>query len=427
MLKKAACILLLSLIFFSAGARSQTSAEGETIYGGEKTKIVKYADGRFQLIFNGEPYFVKGIEYSADTVGKTASSNNWMFIKTIDDKADGPYHSWVDYDRDNYRDVDEETTGDFALLKAMGANTIRIYHSNPIDKEILRDLYNRFGISVIMGNFFGAYIKDSGASWAEGTDYTNAKQCANMMASVQKMVIEHKDEPYVLMWMLGNENDVAGDAANSTVTNTNAASHPEAYARALNKAAKLIKRLDPSRPVGVCNATTKLLKTYNQHSPDIDFVAFNQYSGPYGFGVLWNRVKTEFDRAVLISEFGTDSYNSAKKFEDEQYQAKYHTGAWRDIEKNSFWGSGAGNSIGGVVYNWLDKWWLIGSNKEHDITLGARSGNTQDGFFQDEWLGIVSQGSGKASPFLRRLKQVYYTYQEKLWNKDVPDFSASSF
>lgn len=382
-------------------------------------KTVQSADGRWKITVDGKDYFIKGIEYSADTVGERPELNAWMHSDLNNNgKIDGPYDSWVDYDRDNYQSPDEPVVGDFALLKAMGANTIRIYHWENVNKELLRDLYENYGIMVIMGNFLGAYTKGSGAQWVDGTDYKNTVQRYNMRENVRKMVMEYKDEPYILMWMLGNENDSPGAEANSTKTNTNAVKYPDEYSSFVNSICEMIKTLDKNHPVGVCNATVKFISNYKMFAPSIDILGFNQYSGPYGFGVLWNRIKKEFDRPVLITEYGCDSYNLSKSAEDEEYQAKYHRSAWKDIEKNSFWGKGIGNSVGGVVYCWMDKWWLVGSPKVHDTSNGAWSGPTQDGFFKDEWMGVVSQGSGINSPFQRQLKEVYYMYQEELWDAE---------
>lgn len=385
------------------------------------TKVVKDGDGVWRLIVNHRPYFVKGMAYCCDRVGYGMNNaNDWMWEDNNNNGAiDGPYDSWVDLNRDNYRNSYEDTIGDFALLKAMGCNTIRIYHSDKINKEVLRDLYDNYGIMVIMGNYFGAYTKGSSASWASGTDYSNETQKQAMLESIRQMVEEHKDEPYVLMWMLGNENDVPGSYLNSTVTNTNAWKDPEAYAKFLEQACKMIKSIDENRhPVGVCNATTSFIKYYKKYTPSIDVLGFNQYTGPYGFGTLWGRVKQEYDKPVLITEYGCDAWNDNKKSTCEIYQARYHKGAWKDIENNGYWGEGIGNSIGGVAYSWMDRWWLVGSPKVHDTTLGSWAGSTIDGKFNDEWLGICSQGRGLNSPFQRILRTVYYTYQEELWDWD---------
>jgi len=67
-----------------------------------------------------------------------------------------------------------------------------------------------------------------------------------MLESVRQMVEEYKNEPYVLMWLLGNENNY-GVAANAD-------KEPEAFYRFANECAKLIKSLDPQkRPVAISN------------------------------------------------------------------------------------------------------------------------------------------------------------------------------
>ncbi|MCL2484790.1 MAG: hypothetical protein FWF00_06290 [Endomicrobia bacterium] len=390
-------------------------------YTAEFVKVVRNEEGSWKLTVDGWEYFVKGLEYSADMVGRRPDVNEWMWSDiNRNRKIDGPYDSWVDADRDDFQAPDENDIGDFALLKAMGCNTIRIYHSENINKELLRDLYETYGIMTIMGNYLGAYTQGSGANWREGTDYNDPLQREKMKESVRQMILDHKDEPYVLMWMLGNENDTPGLEVNSTKTNTNALQYPEVYAKFVNEVAIMIKQIDANHPVGICNATTGFLRHYAEHSQEIDILGFNQYTGPYGFGTLWGRVKATFDRPVLITEFGCDSWNSKKKAPDERFQAQYHRGAWRDIERNSYWGnSESKNSIGGVIYCWLDKWWLIGSARVHDTDLGAWPGPKNCGYFHDEWFGISSQGDGKQSPFKRQLKEVYFVYQEELWADDI--------
>ncbi|MHB9156311.1 MAG: hypothetical protein ACYC5N_11605, partial [Endomicrobiales bacterium] len=135
-----------------------------------------------------------------------------------------------------------------------------------------------------------------------------------------------------------------------------------------------------------------------------------------GFGVLWNRIKNSFDRPVLITEYGCDSYDEKSKREDEDYQAHYHRKAWRDIEANSYLGERTGNAIGGVVYCWLDRWWLSGPSNNHDTEAGKWKGPKKDGYFHDEWMGVCAQGNGSRSPFSRQPRKVYFLYRDELWN-----------
>ncbi|MDD3923267.1 MAG: glycoside hydrolase family 2 TIM barrel-domain containing protein, partial [Endomicrobiaceae bacterium] len=200
MLKK---IILLQIIFASIYCSFITDNAFSDVH------TVQDENGVWRLIVNNTNYFIKGLEYSPDVVGiSNPAPNEWM-NKDLNgnEKADGPYDAWVDLNRNDFQDSDENAVGDFALIKAMGCNTIRIYHCENINKEVLRDLYSRFGIRVIMGNYLGAYTKGSNADWNSGTDYSDKKHRQNMKDNIEKMVMEFKDEPYILMWMLGNEND----------------------------------------------------------------------------------------------------------------------------------------------------------------------------------------------------------------------------
>jgi beta-glucuronidase len=66
-----------------------------------------------------------------------------------------------------------------------------------------------------------------------------------MLDSVRKMVTEFKDEPFLLMWLLGNEN-VYGVACNAD-------KKPASFFKFANEAARLIKSLDPDHPVAIAS------------------------------------------------------------------------------------------------------------------------------------------------------------------------------
>ena len=400
----------------SAGAPNGLLIEGPVIRGNGRVSLIK-SGGKWQLLVDRKNYIVKGVEYSADTVGsRPKESNTWMNDDfNSNGRRDGPYEAWLDENKNEYQDQNEYPIGDFMLLKRMGCNTIRIYHPQNIRGEILRDLYKNYGIMSIMGNFVGAYTVDTGAEWKKGTDYTSKSQKQKMLQSVENMVEKYKDEPFVLMWMLGNENDSVGSYENSTFNNTNARKKPEAFAKFVGEVARRIKELDPDHPVGICLANYSLLPYLNKYAPEVDIVGMNAYSGAYGFGAMWGRVKSVFDRPVMLTEYGVDAWNQKKQKTDEEFQERYHRKAWMDIIENSYFGDKAGNSIGGVVFCWLDKWWLCGSPLAHDTDIGAWEGPSNDGMFNDEWIGICSQGNGSKSPFLRQPRKIYYAYKE-MWN-----------
>ncbi len=379
--------------------------------GKGKVHLLQYETGDWRLIVDNEIYVIKGVTYAPTKVGQSPDNGtlkNWMEEDYDQNgKADGPYDAFVDKNRNNIQGKDEPNVGDYTLMKEMGVNTIRLYHHPAkLDKEILRDLYETYGIRVIIGDFLGKYAIGSGAAWNPGTDYNNPEQKKMMMDSVRNMVTEFKDEPFVLFWLLGNEN-VYGYACNAD-------KEPDAFFKFANDVALMIKSIDSEHPVAICSGDILYLDKFGKDCPDIDIFGTNAYRGDYGFGALWQQVKVEADKPVFITEFGCPAYAEGKSVdEQEALQAAYHHAAWQDIRENMVFGGGAGNSIGGVAFEWLDEWWKAYEPSVHD-TKGLWVGPFPDGFMHEEWLGICGQGDGKLSPFLRQLRKAYFMYK-KLW------------
>lgn len=381
---------------------------------GEKVKLLRHKSGDWQLLVKDKPFILKGITYGPTRVGESPDEGtlqNWT-IQDLNKNGliDSPFESWVDKNENNIQDKNEKTIGDFRLLKEMGVNALRLYHQpSKLNKKIFRQMYQKYGIYIILGDFLGKYALGSGASWEEGTDYDDSLHQKNMLESVKKMVEEFKDEPYILMWLLGNEN-VYG-------LGCNADKKPESFFKFANKASLLIKSMDPEkRPVAIVSGDTLYLDIFAKNCPDIDIFGTNSYRGKYGFLDLWNEVKRITDKPAMITEYGSSSYSKGYSNEEsEKYQANYHQGCWLDIICNSC-GFGAGNAIGGVAFEWIDEWWKAYEPAYHD-KKGLFSGPFLDGYMHEEWLGVCGQGNGSKSPYLRHLKKAYYMYKE-LWNEN---------
>ena len=377
--------------------------------GDEQIRLLQYENKSWQLLVDGAPYIVKGIAYQPGKIGQSPDEGtleDWMQQDyNNNNKVDSPYDAWVDKNRNDIQDEDEGPVGDFRLLWEMGANTIRIYH-HASNKPLLRDAYENYGIMVLMGDFLGAYAVGSGASWYKGTDYTDSEHKQNMLNSVREMVEEYKDEPYVLMWVLGNENNygVANNSRKETA----------AYYKFVNEAAEFIKSIDPhNRPVVVCNGEVNFLDIFARECPSVDVFGVNSYRGNYGFGHLWLSVKDEADKPVLITEYGCPAYDKYRSQEAaEDGQAEFLKNCWVDIVSNAD-GYGYGNALGGVLFEWVDEWWKAYEPSLHDFKP-LWAGSFPDGWMHEEWLGVTSQGSGKNSPFQRVLRKAYYVYKT-LW------------
>ncbi len=376
-------------------------------------QLVQYENRHWQMLVNGEVYVIKGITYAPTTIGQSPDKGtlaDWM-VEDINKngRPDGPYDSWVDKNLNNKHDPDEPVVGDFQLMKDMGVNTVRIYHHpRDLNKKILRDLFEKFGIRVIVGDYIGKYAIGSGATWAEGTDYENPKHQEAMLESIKKMVLEFKDEPYVLLWLLGNENNYG--------VASNADKKPDAYYAFVNKAAQLIKSLDKDHPVAIGNGDTLFLDIFAQKCPDVDIFGSNIYRGDYGFGSFWEQIYDSADKPAFITEYGSPAYAKHMTLDEaDKSQADYHKGNWMDINGNLAGNpSGVGNALGGVAFEWLDEWWKNYEPFMHDRKSDA-IGPFAGGFYYEEWFGINGQGNGSHSPFLRQPRKTYYLYKE-LWN-----------
>jgi hypothetical protein len=428
-------LIILILIAFYAESSSRHVLEER----GGRVKVVKYDDGTWQILVDKKAYFIKGVMFTPAKIGESPNEStmrDWMYY---DDNTNGlndiAFETWLDKNNNNKKDADEKVYGDFLLLKRMGCNTIRLYHSasdnpilddiyktnlsskiqydHPINKELLRKLYNDYGIMVIMGHFLGEWTIGTNLAWeSEGVDYSNPEHREQLKRSVKAMVIDNKDEPYVLFWLLGNENNIAHWAK------CNAATKRVDYAKFIGELAEMIKDIDPEHPVAVCDGDNFNITTYYaKYAQEIDIIGYNSYRGEDGYGSLWRTSKMKFDRPVFISESGMFAYDS-RKGEDEELQLTHIKAYWKDVVLNSadYYKRGSrysGNSIGMIVFDWLDRWYMDEDPYKHNP--GKRPWKSPDGLDHEEYFGIMSMGDGSDSLMRQARKAAYYL--RDVWNK----------
>ncbi|MFH1714920.1 MAG: glycoside hydrolase family 2 TIM barrel-domain containing protein [Elusimicrobiota bacterium] len=432
------CILLSSCIF---GTRPKPSPSDNIVNTPNQNTVIlpqedisgkicvrKNGSGQWQLFVYGNPMIIKGVTYAPTKVGLSPDSmpgvqNEWFSNDDNNNqKSDSAYDSWVDLNNNNLKDAEEDAIGDFKLMKDMGVNAIRLYYtkapydSSECDKNILRELYNNYGIRVIMGNFLGAYTIGADIAWPGPTDYTNAWQKDKIKKYVRDMVEDHKNEPYILMWVLGNENESPWAA-------TNAAMNMEPYTKFVGEVADMIHEIDPVHPVAVCAwDNPEQYVYYKMFAGDVDIFGVNSYRGSSGFGNLWQGFKSLIDKPMIITEYGCDAY--VKDIGENQIsQENYHRACWNDILFNCAGYGGQGNSIGGIIFEWADEWWKKqgGYSALYHDTAGPWQGPFPDGWAHEEWFGITAQNNSDngaqntISPFQRNLRSVYNAYKNELW------------
>lgn len=384
---------------------------------GQNITLVKYENGHWQMRVDGKPFMIKGIAYQPSKIGQSPDIGTLKDWSKADDnqngKIDSPYDSWVDKNRNNIQEGDEPAVGDFQLMRDLGVNVLRVYHHTFAEnKKVFQQLYKNYGIRIIIGDFLGMYAVGSKAPWYPGTNYSDPQQQSNMLESVMQMISNYKDEPCVLMWVLGNE-------TNYGIAN-NADEEPEAYYHFVNEVAKKIKEIDPNHPVAVCNGDIHFLDIFAENCPDVDIFGVNSYRGKQGFGYynFWLPIKEIADKPTLITEYGCPAYGHKYSREyAENFQAEYLVNNWRDMEINSA-GQGVGIAIGGALFEFVDEWWKTGAPPGYpdiiqDVTANC-GGPFVDGWYYEEWFGITSQGDGTDSPYMRHLRKSYFQLQ-KIW------------
>ena len=110
------------------------------------------------------------------------------------------------------------------------------------------------------------------------------------------------------------------------------------------------------------------------------------------------------------------------KGEDEKYQLNYIRGCWKDIVQQSAGyfdplKNRIGNSIGGTVCDWVDRWYMDGTPSQHNPGTQPHW-NSPDRLFHQEWFGVMAMDAGAISDSLIRRPRKVCDYLRNVWNKE---------
>jgi hypothetical protein len=257
------------------------------------------------------------------------------------------------------------------------------------------------------------------------------------------MVRLYKDEPGLLMWVLGNENNYSclGQINRWSTPEIDKETNPQKqkamrarlYYSFVNDIAREIHKIDPGHPVALGNGELIGLEFAKDYAPDVDLVACIIYRGRT-FGNLFKSLKATFDKPLLLSEFGADAYDAFLKKEDQNMQAFFLESQWRQIYENLANNKeGAGNCLGGTMFEWTDEWWKHNEYDPNGWWVHDTDSNWSNGSYyfdikaegnknmNEEWFGIVGlSGDQKEFGLDKRIpRKAYYVIREFWKNPDA--------
>lgn len=380
-------ILLLTIIIFSAPVFSQSN----------KIIVQNSSDGT-KLVVDGKDFMINGMNWDYYPVGTNYTYSLWNqsddFIKQA---------------------LDDE----MGLLKNMGVNSIRVYSGIP--KKWIEYIYQNYGIYTMLNHTFGRYGLTLDGVWTPNTEYSEARTRELLLSEVKQLATEYKDTKGLLLFLLGNENNYGlfwegAETENIPVKDRASTKKAVSMYKLFNEAAVAMKSIDNSHPIAICNGDLLFLDIIAQECKDVDIFGTNVYRG-VSFGDLFERVKKEYGKPVLFTEFGADAFNVLTNSEDQNSQAFYLKGNWKEIYENAAGLGKAGNALGGYTFQFSDGWWKHGQTSNldvHDDNASWSNGGYQRDFSEgennmnEEWFGICAKGQTDAKGFYQLYPRAAY-------------------
>lgn len=369
---------------------------------GDKVSVEKNAQGT-KLLVNGKDFMVNGMNWDYFPIGTNYSYSLWTQPDTF---------------------IKEALDNEMGLLKNMGVNTIRVYTGMP--KKWIEYVYQTHGIHTMLNHSFGRYGLNVEGSWKPNTDYSNPAVRDLLIRETTDMIAEYKDTKGLLLFLLGNENNYGlfwdgAETENIPLEDRKSTMRSRDMYKLFNAAAVAMKKIDTSHPIAICNGDLLFLNVIAEECPDFDIFGANAYRGA-SFGDFFERVKKEYGKPVLFTEFGADAYNEVTLSEDQKSQAYYMLENWKEIYQNAAGMGKAQNSIGGFTFQFSDGWWKFGQTTNldiHDNNASWSNGGYESDFVKgennmnEEWFGICAKGPTDEKGFYELYpRSAYYVLKE---------------
>jgi exo-beta-1,3-glucanase (GH17 family) len=340
-----------------------------------------------KLKVNGNDLMINGMNWDYFPIGTNYSYNLWA-------KKDSIIQEALDYE--------------MSLLKNMGVNAIRVYTGIP--KKWIEYIYTNFGIYTMLNHSFGRYGLTLKGAWVAQTEYADPDARELLLKEVKQLAAEYKNTKGLLLFLLGNESNYGlvwegAETKNIPEEDRTAAKRNRALYTLFNEAAVAMKAIDHAHPIALCNGDLQYLDLIAQECKDVDILGINVYRGS-SFGDVFQRVKREYGKPVLFTEFGSDAYNAVSQKEDQGAQAAILKANWKEIYENAAGIGKSGNCIGGFTFQFSDGWWKYAQTENldiHDTNASWVNGGYGSDFVKgrnnmnEEWFGVCAKGAANSN------------------------------
>ena len=238
---RAICTLTLAAGIQYSATRLSSAAQPPQPNAPTKVEI-RNTGARFQLFLNDQPFYIKGagIEFGSQEKLKQHGGNS--------------FRTWSTH---NGRETGQQV----------------------LDRALSNGLYIAMGLDVDHER--------------RGFDYDNTNAVATQFELLKSQVLEYRNHPALLLWVVGNE--------------LNFEKNPKVW-DAVNGLSKMIHELDPNHPTtttlaGFKQQTANLVKT---RAPDLDFISFQMYCDIINLPRYLR--EAAWDKPYIVTEWGATGH-----------------------------------------------------------------------------------------------------------------------
>ena len=238
---RAICTLTLAAGIQYSATRLSSAAQPPQPNAPTKVEI-RNTGARFQLFLNDQPFYIKGagIEFGSQEKLKQHGGNS--------------FRTWSTH---NGRETGQQV----------------------LDRALSNGLYIAMGLDVDHER--------------RGFDYDNTNVVARQFELLKSQVLEYRNHPALLLWVVGNE--------------LNFEKNPKVW-DAVNGLSKMIHELDPNHPTtttlaGFNQKTANLVKT---RAPDLDFISFQMYCDIINLPRYLR--EAAWDKPYIVTEWGATGH-----------------------------------------------------------------------------------------------------------------------